>query len=160
LIASGVAPQPFAFYGFLPRKKKDQVTFLEEIREQRETQIFYESPFRIKETIETLGEVYGLERKLTIARELTKLHEEYLRGSISQVLDYLKDNTLKGEICFIIEGFTGEKSTVDHSWESLSVLEHIEKLITDGLSSKDAIKEVAKLRGLKKQDVYKEYHTE
>ncbi|MDR2833078.1 MAG: 16S rRNA (cytidine(1402)-2'-O)-methyltransferase [Streptococcaceae bacterium] len=160
LISSGISPQPFAFYGFLPRKKKEQIAFLDELKEQRESQIFYESPYRIKDTIETLGEVYGFERKVTIARELTKLHEEYLRGTIDEIHTYLQETTLKGEICFIVEGFSGEKTQKDESWQDLGVVEHVQLLIDNGFKSKDAIKEVSLLRGIKKQEVYRQFHIE
>ncbi|MDK7259063.1 16S rRNA (cytidine(1402)-2'-O)-methyltransferase, partial [Streptococcus agalactiae] len=76
LIASGLLPQPFTFYGFLPRKKKEQKDVLSALKEERPTQIFYESPYRIATTVATFAEVYGQERPAVICRELTKLHEE------------------------------------------------------------------------------------
>jgi 16S rRNA (cytidine1402-2'-O)-methyltransferase len=158
LIASGINPQPFTFFGFLPRKKNEQVAFLEEIKEQRETQIFYESPFRVAATLQVIAEVYG-NRQVTLCRELTKIHEEYLRGTIDELVTYLKENPIKGEVCLMIEGFTGVQSVVDESWRELSITEHVDFLIeNENMRSKDAIKEVAKLRDKKKQDVYKEYH--
>lgn len=158
LIASGVSAQPFTFYGFLPRKKKEQIRFLEDIKEQRETQIFYESPYRISETVAVISEVYGDKRKLTVVRELTKVYEEYLRGTVEEVMKYLAENTIKGECCIIVEGYKGEKTVKDVSWQDWTIIEHVDSLIMDGWASKEAIKEVAKLREMKKQDVYQEYH--
>lgn len=157
LIASGLVPQPFTFYGFLPRKKKEQIEVLERLKTDVPTQIFYESPHRIATTVKHFSEVFGTERKAVICRELTKLHEEYLRGTLEELSEYLADHTLKGECCLLVEGFSG---TADEGNEDLALplKEHIELLINAGSSSKEAIKEVAKLRGLKKQDVYKEYH--
>lgn len=157
LIASGLMPQPFTFYGFLPRKKKEQIEVLERLKTDVPTQIFYESPHRIATTVKHFSEVFGTERKAVICRELTKLHEEYLRGTLEELNEYLADHSLKGECCLLVEGFSG---TADEGNEDLALplKEHIELLINAGSSSKEAIKEVAKLRGLKKQDVYKEYH--
>ncbi|MEI5993231.1 16S rRNA (cytidine(1402)-2'-O)-methyltransferase [Candidatus Enterococcus mansonii] len=159
LIASGLSPQPFTFYGFLPRKKKEQLETLETLKSMRPTQIFYESPHRIGTTIKHLSEVFGENRQAVICRELTKLHEEYLRGTLSELAEYLADHTLKGECCLLVEGFSGEEA-IDDEDLALSINEHVELLINAGNSSKEAIKEVAKLRGLKKQEVYKEYHVE
>jgi 16S rRNA (cytidine1402-2'-O)-methyltransferase len=127
------------------------------MKEAKETQIFYESPYRVKETLGAILEVYG-NRQIALCRELTKIHEEYLRGTILEILEELKDNPLKGEICLIVSGFLGvvEEKTV---WENLSVKEHVEILMQDNdESSKEAIREVAKIRRLKKSEVYAEYH--
>ncbi|MBP2099984.1 16S rRNA (cytidine1402-2'-O)-methyltransferase [Enterococcus rivorum] len=159
LIASGLLPQPFTFYGFLPRKKKDQTAIMEALKLEKPTQIFYESPHRIGGTVKNFAEVYGEDRKAVICRELTKLHEEYLRGTLAELGHYLTENTLKGECCILVEGFTGEVLVENEDLE-LTAKEHVDKLIETGLSSKEAIKEVAKLRGVKKQEIYKEYHVE
>lgn len=156
LIASGLPPQPFYFYGFLPRKKKEQVAILADFKERRETQIFYESPYRMKATLEALFEVYG-DRQAVICRELTKIHEEYLRGALSELIAYLDETTLKGECCLMVSGFEGEPES-DESWRAYSVIEHVDVLVSEGVATKAAIKEVAKLRGQKKQDIYREYH--
>lgn len=155
LIASGLEPQPFTFHGFLPRKKKEQVTFLEEQLQEKSTQIFYESPHRIKGTISVLLEVFG-SREAVICRELTKLHEEYLRGTLAELVDYLNENELKGEICILVAGFTGEKDSVFTPIGTLK--EQVEVLIESGLSTKDAIKETARRNNLKKQLVYNAFH--
>lgn len=157
LIASGILPQPFTFYGFLPRKTKEQQAIFEEIKYLPPTQIFYESPHRVAATLKNMLPIYGEERQVVLCRELTKLHEEYLRGTIAELIEYLTEHTIKGECCLIVSGGTADDSPIDFPE---SVVEHVDLLIETGLSSKEAIKEAAKIRGVKKQEVYKVYHTE
>lgn len=154
LIASGLTPQPFFFYGFLARKKSAQKKELELLCDQTGTLIFYESPYRVKETLSNLKAVFG-DRQAVICRELTKLYEEYLRGSLSELITYLETQPLKGECCLLIEGAT-EKNTEPEINGTLK--EQVERLIEAGQSSKDAIKQVAKNNQLKKQVVYNQYH--
>ena len=154
LIASGLMPQPFLFYGFLQRKRSIQKRELEELKKQTVTLIFYESPHRIKETLKNLLEILG-NREVVICRELTKLYEEYLRGTAEEVIDYLSEHALKGECCLLVSGATDAEE--EEVFEG-TLKEQVEALILDGTSSKEAIKIVAKRHGLKKQDVYKEYH--
>ncbi len=158
LIASGITPQPFLFYGFLPRKNNEQKLSLEKLKTSEAALIFYESPHRIVKTLKVMSEVLGGERKAVLCRELTKLFEEYTRGSIDELVSFLEDNTIKGECCLIIEGDDG-KVILSESEASLTVKEHVLQIIEQkGVTSKVAIKEVAKVRGIKKQDVYKDYH--
>ncbi|HFI0507894.1 TPA: 16S rRNA (cytidine(1402)-2'-O)-methyltransferase [Streptococcus suis] len=154
LIASGLAPQPHIFYGFLPRKAGQQKDFFQEKRAYPETQIFYESPYRVVDTLENMLSVYG-DRQVTVVRELTKLYEEYQRGTISEVLDYLKDTPLKGE-CLIIVAGVGEEELP--SAEDVDLKAEVEKEISSGRKPNQAIKEVAKRYQLKKQEVYDVYH--
>lgn len=154
LIASGLMPQPFLFYGFLQRKRSIQKRELEELKKQTATLVFYESPHRIKETLKNLLEILG-NREVVICRELTKLYEEYLRGTAEEVIDYLSEHALKGECCLLVSGATDAEE--EEVFEG-TLKEQVEALILDGTSSKEAIKIVAKRHGLKKQDVYKEYH--
>lgn len=159
LIASGITPQPFLFYGFLPRKKNEQKKVLEELRTEKATLIFYESPYRMGKTLEQLRSYFGSDRLVTICRELTKIHEEYLRGTLADVLKYVQENELKGECCLIVEGQSEEEVTIPDELLHLSIKEQVEQIIeTDKVTSKEAIKQIAKLRGLKKQDVYLEFH--
>lgn len=154
LIASGLAPQPHIFYGFLPRKAGQQKDFFQEKRAYPETQIFYESPYRVADTLENMLSVYG-NRQVTVVRELTKLYEEYQRGTISEVLDYLKDNPLKGECLLIVAG-AGEEELP--SVEDVDLKAEVEMEIASGRKPNQAIKEVAKRYQLKKQEVYDVYH--
>ncbi|WP_171004896.1 16S rRNA (cytidine(1402)-2'-O)-methyltransferase [Enterococcus hulanensis] len=154
LIASGLLPQPFFFYGFLQRKRSVQKKELDELKGQQATLIFYESPHRIKETLKNITEVFG-NREVVICRELTKLYEEYLRGTTEELIEYLSDHSLKGECCLLVSGAT---ETAEEEIFTGTLKEQVEELISGGTSSKEAIKSVAKRHGLKKQDVYKEYH--
>ncbi|HFI0106374.1 TPA: 16S rRNA (cytidine(1402)-2'-O)-methyltransferase [Streptococcus suis] len=154
LIASGLAPQPHIFYGFLPRKAGQQKDFFQEKRAYPETQIFYESPYRVADTLENMLSVYG-DRQVTVVRELTKLYEEYQRGTISEVLDYLNDTPLKGECLIIVAGASEEELP---SAEDVDLKAEVEKEIAAGRKPNQAIKEVAKRYQLKKQEVYDVYH--
>ena len=154
LIASGLLPQPFFFYGFLQRKRSVQKKELDELKGQQSTLIFYESPHRIKETLKNILEVFG-NREVVICRELTKLYEEYLRGTTEELIEYLSEHSLKGECCLLVSGAT---ETAEEEIFIGTLKEQVEELISGGTSSKEAIKSVAKRHGLKKQDVYKEYH--
>ena len=154
LIASGLAPQPHIFYGFLPGKAAQRKEFFQEQRAYPQTQIFYESPYRVADTLENMLSVYG-DRQATIVRELTKLFEEYQRGSISELLAYLEENPLKGE-CMIIVAGAGEEDRP--SAEEVDLKAEVEKEIAGGRKPNQAIKEVAKRYQLKKQEVYDIYH--
>ena len=161
LIASGLSPQPFYFYGFLPRKKKDQVEALEELNLRPETFILYESPHRLKEVLKNMGTVLGENRKIVLCRELTKRYEEFIRGSVEEVQEWAQNSEIRGEFCVIVEG-NSEGSLFpeeDMSWQELTIKEHVTQLMEENnLSSKEAIKEVAKIRDMKKQEVYSNYH--
>ena len=155
LIASGLTPQPNYFYGFLPRKKKEQLEVLAQFKQEKATVIYYESPHRIQKTVQVMMEVFGEPRQAVICRELTKLHEEYLRGNLAELNDYLKEHTIKGECCLMVEGAT---EIVEEMIDTRSLKEQVEALIAQGLKPNDSIKEVAKRNQLKKQAVYNQYH--
>lgn len=161
LIASGLNPQPFYFYGFLPRKKKEQVKALEELNQRPETIILYESPHRLKEVLKSMQSVLGESRKLVLCRELTKRYEEFIRGTVAEVLEWAQNTEIRGEFCLIVEG--NSEGTLfmeeDNSWQELSIREHVMQLMDEKqIRSKEAIKEVGKIRDLKKQVVYAAYH--
>ncbi|MFC4709852.1 16S rRNA (cytidine(1402)-2'-O)-methyltransferase [Enterococcus eurekensis] len=155
LIASGLTPQPNYFYGFLPRKKKEQLEVLNQFKQEKATVIYYESPHRIQKTVQVMMEVFGETRQAVVCRELTKLHEEYLRGTLGELNAYLKEHTIKGECCLMVEGAT---EIVEEMIDTRSLKEQVEALIAQGLKPNDSIKEVAKRNQLKKQAVYNEYH--
>lgn len=161
LIASGLKPQPFYFYGFLPRGKKERIEELEALKKQFSTFILYEAPHRLKDTLNAMNSVLG-NRNITLCRELTKKFEEFIRGTMEEILDWSQHNEIRGEFCIIVEG--NDHPTVDEEqkwWETLSVIDHVNTYMNkDGLSSKDAIKQTAKDRGIPKRDVYQEYHVE
>lgn len=151
LISSGIFPSKFLFYGFLNAKDAKQVQELKTLQYFPYTLIFYEAPHRIKNTLNNMYQVFG-DRKICLARELSKLYEEYIRGTISEVVEQV--DSIKGEIVLIVEGNTQK---VDYN--DLDILEHVNLYIEDGLTEKDAIKKVAKERNVAKSIIYKEYHT-
>lgn len=159
LIASGITPQPFYFFGFLNRHKKERREQLEKLSRREETMIFYEAPHRLKETLKDLELILG-NRNIVLARELTKKFEEFLRGTIQEAINWSSENEIRGEFCIILEGnLEGEIEEEPAYWVDFSIVEHINYLIEGkDFNSKDAIKQVAKERGLKKRDVYQEYH--
>lgn len=153
LIASGLAPQPHIFYGFLPRKSGQQKEFFESKKAYPETQIFYESPHRVKATLENMLEVYG-DRSVVLVRELTKIYEEFQRGRISELIDYLAENALKGECLLIVAGASLEKEDKADA----DLLAEIDSLVQSGSKKNQAIKEVAKKYGRNKSQLYALYH--
>lgn len=160
LVYSGLDTTKFLFRGFIPRETKDRKVLLSEIKDSKETLIFYESPHRILSTLTFLRENLG-NRQIALCRELTKLYEEIKRGSLEEVIEELKDTNIKGEFVIVLQGLTDEEieKNIKMKWEGISIKEHIELLISEGNSKKDAIKMVAKERNLPKNEVYK-YSTE
>lgn len=157
LIASGISPQPFTFYGFLSRKKSDLVVELEGLKDKEETLVFYESPYRLTKMLQSLTDVFGADRQVVLAREVTKRFEEFIRGTAEEVKQWAEVTQLKGEFVIIVDGNT--EVTKKHVWENWTILEHINyKMNFEKMSSKQAIKEVAKDRDLPKREVYSEYH--
>lgn len=154
LVVSGIAPQPFMFYGFLDRNDKTKKKELEKLKKYQETIVFYEAPHRIKKTLKLMLEIMG-NRSIALCRELTKKHEEINRGTIEEMLSVIDD--MKGEMVIVVEG-SHEEMTDDVIVFDQSINEHVEEYIEKGMSTKDAIKEVAKVRGLSKNIVYNEYH--
>lgn len=152
LVVSGIAPQPFLFYGFLDHQDKKKKKELEELKKYKETIVFYESPHRIKRTLQLMLDIFG-NRNIALARELTKLHEEINRGTIEEILEVV--DTMKGEMVLVVEG---EKFIKEEIVFEQSIQEHVDEYIEKGMSTKDAIKEVAKLRGVSKNVVYQDYH--
>lgn len=151
LVASGLSAQPFIFYGFLGNSEKERMQALHELKDQPYTFIVYEAPHRIEKMLRSALEVLG-NRKICLARELTKKHEEFIRGTISEVLDVV--DTLKGEMVIVIEGCKKEKDIVS----AVKLASIVDDYVSDGLSSKEAIKKVAKEYGVSKNDLYKEFH--
>ena len=156
LIASGLAPQPHIFYGFLPRKSGQQKDFFESKKAYPETQIFYESPYRVLDTLENMLAIYG-DRQVVLVRELTKLYEEYQRGSISELLEYIAENPLKGECLLIVSG-QDQAVLTEAVAEDLDPAELVSSLVEAGEKPNQAIKKVAKTYGLNRQEVYNAYH--
>lgn len=164
LIASGLATTPFYFYGFLPRSKKKREAELAKLYTQPSTLIFYEAPHRLTQTLSSIHAVFG-ERQAALCRELSKLHEEYVRGSIAELHAWALKTDLRGEYCLVVAGYepapeqAGEApSTIEQWWHDLSLEAHVQRYMQQGLTSKEAIKLVAGERGLPKREVYQAYH--
>ncbi|HHH5456490.1 TPA: 16S rRNA (cytidine(1402)-2'-O)-methyltransferase [Streptococcus pyogenes] len=155
LIASGLAPQPHVFYGFLPRKAGQQKAFFEDKHHYPETQMFYESPYRIKDTLTNMLACYG-DRQVVLVRELTKLFEEYQRGAISEILSYLEETPLKGECLLIVAG-----AQVDSEVEltaDVDLVSLVQKEIQAGAKPNQAIKKIAKAYQVNRQELYQQFH--
>lgn len=150
LIMSGLGEGPFTFYGFLNSKESKRKKELEELKENKFTLIFYEAPHRITKTLENIKEIFG-NRKASIAREISKKYEEIIRGNIDQLIK--ETDNIKGEMVIIVEGNKEEKTFND-----LSIIDHINIYLKEGIDSKEAIKKVAKDRNIPKKEVYNKYH--
>lgn len=154
LVGSGLETAKFAFEGFLDRDKKVRRNQLEELKEERRTIIFYESPHRLKDTLRDMLKVLG-NRRIAVNREITKKYQEIIREDIETVINIFNEKEVKGEFVLIVEGFKGEK-TVQNSYEDLTEREYVITLMENGMDKKDAIKTVCKDRKLKKDVVYKQ----
>jgi 16S rRNA (cytidine1402-2'-O)-methyltransferase len=158
LIASGLGTERFTFHGFLPAKGGARKTALEELERGSGTYVFYEAPHRIEETLADVEAVFGPGQHVVLARELTKLHEEFLRGPVAEVRRTLAGRNVRGEMVLLIELAEVEPSA---STERVSVAEEIAALMKgEGLSEKDALKRVAKERGIGKSEAYRELQRE
>ena len=151
LIASGLSTREFSFIGFLPTNQKEKTEKLEELKEETKTLIFYEAPHKLKNTIEKMEQILG-NRDCTLARELTKIHEEYIRENIEVLIERAKE--LKGEIVLIIEG--SEKKE-EKDLLQLSLEEHYRYYEEKGFSKKEIIKQIAKDRNVNKNEIYQKF---
>ncbi|WP_010648971.1 16S rRNA (cytidine(1402)-2'-O)-methyltransferase [Oceanobacillus massiliensis] len=162
LVGSGLPAEEFYFYGFLPRKKKDKTAELDRLKGLRATLLFYESPYRIKDTLKAIQDVFG-SRRIALARELTKRFEEFIRGTTDELLIWAEANEMRGEFVIIVEGGDESEQSAEDAewWREMTIMEHVDYYIElDKLSSKDAIKQVAVDRNVPKRDVYQAYHIE
>ncbi|MEG2246957.1 MAG: 16S rRNA (cytidine(1402)-2'-O)-methyltransferase [Peptostreptococcaceae bacterium] len=154
LIGSGLETGKFVFEGFLDRDKKRRREQLEEIKHERRTIIFYESPHRLKDTLKDMLKVLG-NRSIAVNRELTKKYQEVIRNDIQGCINIFNEREVKGEFVLIVDGFKGEIEKT-FEYDSLNDREYVIKLIEEGITKKDAIKVVCKERKLKKDIVYKQ----
>ena len=155
LISSGMNTREFSFIGFLSANKKERKDKLEEIKYETRTLIFYEAPHKLKTTLESMLEVLG-DRKIVLARELTKIHEEFIRGNLSTIVEQFVD--IRGEFVIILEGNSiskQEKEILDLN--SLSMDEHYKFYENQGLDKKEIIKKIAKDRNINKNEVYQHF---
>lgn len=151
LAISGLPTSRFSFEGFLSVTKKQRREHLDEVKYFRRTLIFYEAPHKLVYTLEDMLEAFG-DRKIALCRELTKIHEEVLRGTISEMIEYYKEKSPKGEYVLIIEGAKEEEQQEEITIEK--ACEMAQKLIDNGKKASDACKEIAKLTGFSKSEIY------
>ena len=154
LVGSGLETRKFAFEGFLDRDKRVRRQQLEEVKEERRTIIFYESPHRLKDTLKDMLKILG-NRKIALNRELTKKYQEVIREDIETVIEIFNEKEVKGEFVLIVEGFKGE-ITKKNSYDDLNEREYVIALLEEGKNKKEAIKIVCKDRKLQKDIVYKQ----
>ena len=157
IVGSGIDSTRFTFEGFLSINKKQRKARLSELKNETRTMIFYEAPHKILATLKDMKEYFG-NRNICVARELTKIHEEYIYTTIDEEIEEISLNGIKGEIVLVIEGISEElKEKEENEYlKSVTSRELVLNEIKNGLDKKEAIKKVAKLKGLNKNDVYKE----
>ncbi|MBQ2938050.1 MAG: 16S rRNA (cytidine(1402)-2'-O)-methyltransferase [Clostridia bacterium] len=153
LICSGIDTKEFTFLGFLPLNKKLRKSKLDEIEKSKKTIIIYEAPHKIETTLKDLKQILNSERKITLAREITKIHEEFIRGNIDDLIE--KSQGIKGEIVLVIEG--NADISEENELTKLSIEEHYKYYENLGLSKKEIIKKIAKDRNVNKNEVYQKF---
>lgn len=155
LTISGLPTRRFAFEAFLPSDKKERAVILEELKRETRTIILYEAPHRLVKTLEELSENLG-DRKISLCRELTKKHETVFRGSLAEAVSWYRENPPKGECVMVLEGRSREEMEQEarQQWEDMPLEAHMEHYMSQGIDKKEAMKLVAKDRGISKRDVY------
>ena len=155
LTLSGLGTRRFCFEAFLPMEKKERQEILNELKEETRTIIVYEAPHRLVRTLGELLEALG-NRRLTISRELTKKHETAIQTTLEDALEYYQEQEPRGECVLVLEGKSREQVRLEQqqSWESISIEEHMEQYLAKGMDRKEAMKQVAKDRGVSKRDIY------
>jgi 16S rRNA (cytidine1402-2'-O)-methyltransferase len=151
LAASGLPTESFQFLGFLPAKSGQRRTLLESLQEAQQTTVVYEAPHRIAETMKDIVELLGAERPVVLARELTKMHEEFIRGNAAQVLQRVQEHELKGEMTLLIGKGAGQQAAVKDIAQRLDEIMREQKLDENA-----ALKVVAKEQGISKSKAYRE----
>ena len=156
LTLSGLSTRRFAFEAFLPTDKKEKEMVLQEIERETRTIIMYEAPHRLLKTLKMLSERLGKERRITVCRELTKRHETAFATTLEEACAYYNEQPPKGECVLVIEGRSREQIAQEEKaqWEEMSIEEHMEHYLSQGIDKKEAMKKVAKDRGVSKRDIY------
>lgn len=155
LTLSGLPTGRFCFEGFLSANKGERRERLGELENEKRTMIFHEAPHKLKATLEDMKNTFGEDRRISLCRELTKKNEEVLRLTLASAVEYYENNAPRGEYVLIVEG-SRAKSKNENFFENMSIEEHVNFYISNGLSKMDAIKSCAKDRGVHKNVVYKE----
>lgn len=158
LISSGFSTQRFTFEGFLTVNKRGRTEHLKSLSEEQRTMIFYEAPHKLLSTLRDMLAVLG-DRRIALCREITKIHEEFVRTTISDAINKYEENPPRGEFVLVIEGKKSEDIEAEREavWQKMSVCEHVEMYINQGIDEKEALKKTAKDRGVSKRDIYNEY---
>lgn len=160
LTLSGLSTRRFVFEAFLPTDKKEHQAVLADLKEETRTMILYEAPHRLVRTLKELADLFGEGRRLTVCRELTKKHETAFRTTFAEAIAYYEEHEPKGECVIVVEGKSREDLRREEvsKWEEMSLEEHMEFYEKQGIDHKEAMKRVAKDRGITKRDVYRELH--
>lgn len=156
LIVSGFSTRRFCFEAFLPMDKKEQKPVLDRLKTETRTTVFYEAPHRLLKTLALLEEAVGGDRRVAICRELTKKHETVNRTTLSEAISYYTESSPKGEIVIVLEGASRQKleEAAREQWNSISVEDHMNRYLAQGMDRKEAMKKVAADRGVAKRDIY------
>lgn len=156
LIISGLPTRRFVFEAFLPSDKKERQAVLEELERETRTMIIYEAPHRLLKTLEELESLIGGERRIAVCKELTKKHETVYRATLSEAVRYYKENEPRGEYVLVLEGLDRQTLVRQEreAWSEMSVEEHLALYVNQGIDRREAIKLVAKDRGVPKREIY------
>ena len=157
LTMSGLPTRRFCFEAFLPTEKKERQEILQELEKETRTMILYEAPHRLVRTLEELAGPFA-QRRISVCRELTKKHETVFQGTVTEALAYYREHTPKGECVLVLDGKSREeiKLEAQKQWETMTVQEHMQHYLDQGLEKKEAMKQVAKDRGVPKREIYRE----
>lgn len=155
LVASGQPTRRFAFEAFLPSDKKERQAVLEELKTETRTIVIYEAPHRLRKTLQEIYTALG-QRQITVCREITKKHETFWKTTLQEAMDYYAGEEPKGECILVIRGVSREvlQQDLQSRWEAMRIEEHLELYMQQGVEKKEAMKLVAKDRGISKRDVY------
>lgn len=153
LIVSGLETGRFTFEGFLPMNKRNRKERLEQLKNEFRTMIFYEAPHKLTYTLKDMYEVWG-DRQVSLAREMTKIHEEIIRGNLGDIIKKYDENPPKGEFVIIVRGIDEEDIKKENFWENMTIEKHVEYYTNLGMSDMDAIKKVAADRCVNKREIY------
>ena len=157
LALSGLKTRRFCFEAFLSWEKKERAQTLEELRRETRTIILYEAPHRLKRTLGELADTLGQDRQARLCKELTKLHESVIAGTLGELLRYYDEQEPRGEYVIVVEGLDRQAmaSQEQRSWQEMSVSEHVAMYLDQGMDKKEAMKEAARDRGVGKREIYK-----
>lgn len=158
LAMSGLCTSRFTFEGFLSAKSGERRATLSELTNEKRTMIFYEAPHKLKRTLTDMAEIFGSERRISLCREITKLNEEVIRLSLSEAVKLYEEKEPRGEYVLVVEGAAATNEAI--ALCELSIREHVERYIAEGMSKMDAIKAAAKDRGVSKSEIYKEVNSD